>query len=112
MKPKRKINRLTEYDYAQNGAYFITICAREKKKVFGRVVGGGVLDAPRVYHRPPFRVITRLSPSQRAVNTADLHFIPIHRRFIPLCLQNLPLCGTLKPTQGATPTESQRRMQL
>ena len=26
MEPKRKINRLTEYDYAQSGAYFITIC--------------------------------------------------------------------------------------
>ena len=54
----------------------------------------------------------QLSPPQREINTANLHFIPIHRRFIPLCLQNLPLCGTLKPTQGTTPTEPQRRMQL
>ena len=56
---------------------------------FVTVLGGGVLDAPHVYHRLLFSLY--------------LHFIPIHRRFIPLCLQNFPLCGTLKPTQGATP---------
>lgn len=33
MKPKRKINRLTEYDYAQNGAYFITICTHERQRI-------------------------------------------------------------------------------
>jgi putative transposase len=32
-KPKRKINRLTEYDYAQNGAYFITICTHERQRI-------------------------------------------------------------------------------
>ena len=33
MKPKRKINRLTEYDYAQSGAYFITICTHGRQKI-------------------------------------------------------------------------------
>lgn len=28
MKPKRKGNRLTDYDYSRNGAYFITICTQ------------------------------------------------------------------------------------
>lgn len=36
--PKRKPNRLPRFDYGTVGAYFITICAREKNKVFGRVV--------------------------------------------------------------------------
>ena len=45
--PKRKPNRLPRFDYGTVGAYFITICAREKKKVFGRVVGGGGRDPPR-----------------------------------------------------------------
>ena len=45
--PKRKSNRLPQFDYGTVGAYFITICSRDKAKVFGRVVGGGVLDAPR-----------------------------------------------------------------
>lgn len=33
MEPKRKINRLTEYDYAQSGAYFITICTHGRQKI-------------------------------------------------------------------------------
>ncbi|MCL2861724.1 MAG: transposase [Firmicutes bacterium] len=37
--PKRKINRLTEYDYSQEGAYFITICALNKSHLFGNIVG-------------------------------------------------------------------------
>ena len=46
--PKRKLNRLPEYDYSQNGAYFITICAKNKKCIFGDIVGAGVLDRPHV----------------------------------------------------------------
>ena len=55
--PKRKPNRLPRFDYGTVGAYFITICAREKKKVFGRVVGGGVLDAPRVSPSPHGEIV-------------------------------------------------------
>lgn len=30
---KRKPNRLKNYDYSQNGAYFITICTKNKKHI-------------------------------------------------------------------------------
>ena len=36
--PQRKRIRITKYDYAQNGAYFVTICSCERKMMFG-VVG-------------------------------------------------------------------------
>lgn len=39
-KPVRKHIRLPEYDYSQNNAYFITICAYEKKNIFGRIIDG------------------------------------------------------------------------
>ena len=32
--PVRKPNRLKDYDYSQNGAYFITICVKDKKEIF------------------------------------------------------------------------------
>ena len=32
--PKRKQNRLTEYDYSMPNAYFITICTRNRKNLF------------------------------------------------------------------------------
>ncbi len=53
--PKRKQNRLTEYDYSTAGAYFITICTHERRNILceivppeNNVVGAGVLDRPRV----------------------------------------------------------------
>ena len=44
--PNQKQNRLERYDYSQNGAYFVTICTKDRKCILSRVVGGGVLDAP------------------------------------------------------------------
>ena len=35
--PKRKLLRLKDYDYNQNGAYFITICAKDKRNLFGKI---------------------------------------------------------------------------
>ncbi|MBQ1263467.1 MAG: transposase [Oscillospiraceae bacterium] len=40
--PKRKTTRLRNYDYSQNGAYFITICARNKQCIFSHIVGEGL----------------------------------------------------------------------
>ena len=39
--PKRKPTRLKNYDYSQNGYYFITICSHNKKCIFGSIVGEG-----------------------------------------------------------------------
>ena len=36
----RKKNRLLNYDYSQNGAYFITVCANERRCLFASVVAG------------------------------------------------------------------------
>ena len=38
--PKRKRNRLEGYDYSQNGAYFLTICVKDKKPLLGKVCVG------------------------------------------------------------------------
>lgn len=38
-KHNRKLNRLENYDYTQNGAYFVTICTRDRKPVLGTIVG-------------------------------------------------------------------------
>jgi len=35
--PIRKPNRLAGYDYARNGAYFVTICAKNREEIFGFV---------------------------------------------------------------------------
>ena len=47
--PSRKANRLYKYDYAQNGAYFVTICTKGKKKVLGNIVGDDAHIVPSHY---------------------------------------------------------------
>ena len=47
--PKRKNLRLKEYDYSQNGYYFITICTHNRQNLFRTNVGAalcGRLDNP------------------------------------------------------------------
>lgn len=53
----RKIIRLTEYSYSENGAYFITICTKDKHNILGTIkgeeyrptlsVGDGIPDVPK-----------------------------------------------------------------
>ena len=38
---ERKSLRLKEYDYGENGAYFVTVCSKEKRHIFGSLVGAG-----------------------------------------------------------------------
>lgn len=38
---QRKPNRISEYDYGQNGAYFVTVCAQDRRKILSDIVGGG-----------------------------------------------------------------------
>ena len=44
--PKRQPNRLKGYDYSQSGAYFITICVKDRQKLLGKIVGGDAFIAP------------------------------------------------------------------
>lgn len=37
---KRKANRLKEYNYSRNGAYFVTICTKDKKHILSKIIGG------------------------------------------------------------------------
>ena len=44
----RKPTRLQNYDYSQNGYYFITICTHNKQKILCDIVGDGALDVPQI----------------------------------------------------------------
>ena len=46
--PVRKRNRLENYDYNTAGMYFITICTKDKEKLFGVVMDGTEGEAPCV----------------------------------------------------------------
>ena len=44
---ERQPNRLHQYDYSQNGAYFITICTKDRKPLLSRIVGTPVPGCPQ-----------------------------------------------------------------
>ena len=49
--PQRKRNRLFGYDYSQNGAYFITVCIKDKREILGKIVGA---NSVRPHDSPTF----------------------------------------------------------
>ena len=55
----RKPTRLQEYDYSEKGAYFITICTKDKQKLFGHIVGGGAFDAPKIILSPQGEIVEK-----------------------------------------------------
>ena len=62
--PRRKQIRLNDYDYSQNGYYFITVCTRDRQPLFWESVGADSI-------RP------NLSEYGKIVNTA-INAIPSH----------------------------------
>ncbi|MEE1318810.1 MAG: transposase [Ruminococcus sp.] len=75
----RKQIRLQNYDYSENGAYFITICTKDKKQIFGRVVGDGILDVPQDNVVEKENVYIRLSEVGKIVKQA-IEYINEHNK--------------------------------
>jgi len=46
--PQRKNPRLKDYDYSQNGAYFVTVCTANRKALLSKIVGQAALCLPTV----------------------------------------------------------------
>ncbi|MFZ2881781.1 MAG: hypothetical protein WA019_01785 [Candidatus Moraniibacteriota bacterium] len=38
----RKSNRLENFDYSQNGMYFVTICTKNREHYFGEIIDGKI----------------------------------------------------------------------
>ena len=47
--PYRKHNRLENFDYSKNGAYFITICVKDRKRILCDIVGDDAHIVPKKY---------------------------------------------------------------
>ena len=39
---------MKNFDYSENGLYFLTICVKNRKKLLCNIVGRGVFDAPKI----------------------------------------------------------------
>lgn len=66
--PQRKPNRLKEYDYSTPGAYFITICTKNRENIFWENVGASIA-------RPEDIVLTAQGcVADRAIKNIPKHY--------------------------------------
>ncbi len=65
--PDRKQNRLENYDYNQNGAYFITICVKERKRILCDIVGDDAHIVPKKYGTIVEKYIRSVSETEQHI---------------------------------------------
>ena len=108
--PQRKAPRLKGYDYTSPGAYFITICAKNRECLFGSIppsfVGVDARIDPRadvpVCLTPLGQIVQKHLPSIPGVTAYVV--MPNHLH----CLIVIPEADGSGPMQASAPTISQR----
>ena len=88
--PRRKTNRLCDYDYSQNGAYFITVCTQDRKKRLSNItVGTPVPGCPQeplmelLYHgRIAEKYIQQMDAFYSHISVDRYVIIPDHIHFL------------------------------
>ncbi|MBR2976872.1 MAG: hypothetical protein IKC50_01180 [Oscillospiraceae bacterium] len=82
--PKRKPTRLAGYDYSEDGAYFITICTHNRKRLFSEIVGA-IHESPEnkltPYGKLAKQIIERL-PDRYHVSIPKYVIMPNHIHLI------------------------------
>ena len=73
----RKLNRWENYDYSQNGAYFITICIQDRKPVLSTIVGDG-FPVPKSIGEIAEEYIRRISEKYPEVSVDQYVIMPDH----------------------------------
>ena len=107
--PNRKPNRIDEYDYNQNGAYFVTICTQDRRKILSRIiVGDGAHDVPKVALTQMGEIAQKyiLSSNRIPGITVDKFVIMPDHIHIILSIDETARKGTSKapsPTNAAIP---------
>ena len=81
--PKRKHPRLKEYDYSQNGCYFVTICTKDRQQILSSVVvGRGDLTPPTIQLTPIGRTVEKyilgIEPAYDSVFLDSYVIMPDH----------------------------------
>ena len=84
--PKRKSTCLADYDYSSEGAYFITICTKNKQKILCDIVGDGVYDIPQTnlfqYGNITDKYIQKLSSQYDNIRVDKYVIMPNHIHLI------------------------------
>ena len=102
--PRRKQNRLPDYDYSAPGAYFVTVCTHEKRCSLSVItVGAGALDGPSIQLTEQGKIVEKyiLSTEQIPGMHVDKYVImPNHIHLI------LVVDGNSGPSRAPAPTNA------
>ncbi len=84
--PKRKPTRLKGYNYSTPGAYFVTVCVRNKKQLLGSIVGCGDFDTPQMilsdFHKILEKHITLMNRKYPHIKIDKYVIMPNHFHLI------------------------------
>ena len=122
---QRKPNRLKEYDYSQNGAYFITICVQNRHEILCKIVDSGYIgndksrdagtSSPTIILTEYGEIVEMAMQSIRLDNvnlSIDAYVImPDHVHFV---LTITPIVGgdVPAPRECNSPAPRERQMQI
>ena len=80
--PARKPNRIGYYDYSQNGAYFVTICTQDRKRILSEIVGD---DA---HIRPQHNRVSSIVRSIKVLVTKEIGHSIFQRSYYDHVIRN------------------------
>ncbi len=82
----RKPMRFANYDYDQNGSYFITICTKNKKRILSEIVGDAALCVPKItlseYGKTMEDEIIKMNGIYNDIQTTHFVIMPNHVHMI------------------------------
>ena len=94
---RRRPNRIENYDYSLNGAYFVTVCTQDRKRILSDIVGDG-FPVPKPCGKVTEAMIHRISVKYPAVEVDKYVIMPDH---IHMLLRIRPEgAGNPSPTLG------------
>lgn len=96
--PKRKRNRVCEFDYSQNGAYFVTICTYNRKRILSQIVGDG-FPVPNVVGIIAEEMMHQIPNKYPDVRVDKYVIMPDHIHIL-LMIDSGNEVGTPSPTLG------------
>lgn len=103
--PKRKQIRLKEFDYSRDGAYFVTICTKDRKEILGEIVGGGTLDATKMNLSPIGQIVEKYIESTERIKSVrvDKYVIMPNHIHLILVVDNNGTPRASSPTNETIP---------
>ncbi len=94
--PKRKASRLKGFDYSENGAYFLTVCTQNRKKILSAIVGeGSPLPNLSRYGEIVEELIKTIPDKYREITVDYYVIMPNHIRIMrrSINISTKTLCG-------------------